>query len=141
MLKKGENAFLKGEYKTALPIFRAVYKNSNETVIKNVALYNLASLRLILSDNKADLYYAMGMLNSWKPSKNSSVLVENPLFLLLSIRKIIGITTKNRLQGKKRSDGKINKLQKMIKTLQYQISELQKIDKEIQAIQEKRKIN
>jgi len=65
-IKVGEDAFFKKKYNEAETIFSHIYNNTTNSMIKNLAIYNLACTRLITSKSKKETRKAMIMLNKWK---------------------------------------------------------------------------
>ncbi len=147
-LKAGEAAFFQGEYNRADALFSETAEKSQNPTIQNIALYNLACTKLALSDNEAEFVAAMELLKKWQPLKPEKPNLENPLLVIQIIQKVTRLKQQERLkyiktnkQMKaivKHQNHQISELEKMIKILQYQISELENIDQEIQ---EKRKTN
>lgn len=145
-LGKGETAFLQGNYKAASQIFKRILNGNEEPDVKNTALFNLACTKLVTSGNEKEFQAAIQLLNQWKILKRPSVYCEDPRLLLPGFGKMSDFNTKERercLKSKKThqtlvksQNQKIIKMEKRIKTLQHQISELESIDQEIQ---EKRK--
>ncbi|MCP3942719.1 MAG: hypothetical protein GY710_14690 [Desulfobacteraceae bacterium] len=147
-LKAGETAFFKRKYTQAETIFTSILNKNPDPNIKNTALYNLACTKLARSENKAEFIKAMELLNKWLPSKPAKAHFENPQLLIQSIREIEGLKKQDQLESLEKNKkinaivenqtDKIIKLEKSIKTLKYQISELENIDHEVQ---EKRQAN
>lgn len=147
-LKSGETAFFKEEYTRADEIFTLIANQSKDPGIQNIARYNLACTKLIQSETQEKFTEAMALLSQWHPVKSANNPIENPLLVIQTLKKIadankkyqLEILEKNQAMDTllKKENTKICQLEKLIKTLQYQISELENIDQEIQ---EKRKAN
>ncbi len=147
-LESGETAFFKEKYIRADEIFTLVANQSKDPRIQNIARYNLACTKLIRSETQENFAEAMELLNQWHPVKPLNTPIENPLLLIQNLKKIADTKTQDQLEflkknqememRLKRQNTKNIQLEKLIKTLQYQILELENIDQEIQ---EKRKTN
>ena len=157
-LKSGETAFFQKEYRKADAIFTLLSKQSKDPAIRNIARYNLACTKLMQYETESDFAEVIELLSQWHLVNPSSNSIANTQLLIPSLRKIAD--ERKRMQKivdeKKQSEleqfkknqamntlikhqnEKIIKLEKVIETLQYQISELEHIDQEIQ---EKRKTN
>lgn len=147
-LEAGEKAFLQKKYKDADTIFSLIVDRSKDPGLKNIALYNLACTKLVVSENEHEFTEAMKLLSRWNPSKKGKGHFENPLLMTQALRKIAEVNKKERLENLKKNKAldsivknqnkEILKMKQIVQTLQHQISELENIDQEIQ---EKRQTN
>jgi len=147
ILESGETAFFREEYTRADEIFTLIANQSKDPRIQNIARYNLACTKLIQSETQEKFAEAMALLSQWHPVR-SAISIENTLLVIQNLKKIADANKKYQLEILKKNqemdallkkkNTKICQLEKLIKTLQYQISELENIDQEIQ---EKRKAN
>ena len=147
ILESGETAFFREEYTRADEIFTLIANQSKDPRIQNIARYNLACTKLIQSETQEKFAEAMALLSQWHPVR-PAISIENTLLVIQNLKKIAAANKKYQLEILKKNqerdallkkkNTKICQLEKLIKTLQYQISELENIDQEIQ---EKRKAN
>lgn len=148
ILESGEIAFFKEDYTRADEIFTRIANQSKDPCIQNIARYNLACTKLIQSETQEKFTEAMAIFSQWHPVKSANNPIENPLLVIQTLKKIADAKKKYQLEILEKNqemdallnkkNTKISQLEKLIKTLQYQISELENIDQEIQ---EKRKAN
>ncbi len=137
-LKAGETAFLNGNYMKAQSVFTSIAKNSESTRTKNIALFNLACTRLVASKQDSDYRPPLKLLKAWKPPGKIRTDIENPRFAVLSLQKTAEALNQERIKNVEKEETiqnqkqRIRALEKQIKTLQYQISELENIDHDIQ---------
>lgn len=146
--KAGETAFFQKNYTQAAAVFTKVAKENRDPKFKNITRYNLACTKLAMAQNEQAFDEAMSLLNLWHPFQPVKTPTENPKLLIQLVREIADLKKQTQLESQKKINSltattkaqnkKILKLQKLTKTLQYQISELENIDQEIQ---EKRKTN
>lgn len=147
-LEAGENAFFQKQYGDAAAIFSLIVDRSKDPGLKNIALYNLACTKLVVSENEYEFIEAMTLLSEWSPSKGENGFFENPLLLIPALWKTAEVNKKERLEILKKNKAlnamvkhqnkEIVKMKQIIQNFQRQISELETIDQEIQ---EKRKTN
>lgn len=145
-LKAGETAFFQKNYTQASAVFTRIAKGNTDPRIKNIARYNLACTKLAMADNEQAFDEAMIWLTLWHPLKSPETVSENPRLLIQLFREISDLNKNTQLESRekiksltattKAQNRKILKLKELIKTLQFQISELENIDQELQ---EKRK--
>ncbi len=144
----GEAAFFNGQYNEAAQIFGNIIKKELDPAVFNTARYNLAATQLMLSENSADTKKALKLLDQWRQKRNRPHRLEDPLLLVMALRKSVVIQEKtNKDRIKKRQEildtvanrnKKIESLEKKIKILEQKILAIENIDQEIQ---KKRKAN
>lgn len=144
----GEAAFFNGQYNEAARLFGNIVKKELDPAVFNTARYNLAATRLMLSENPAEIKKALKLLDQWRQKRNRSHRLEDPMLLVMALRKWVAIQEKtNKDRSKKRQEildtvanrnKKIKSLEKTIKILEEKILAIESIDQEIQ---KKRKAN
>jgi len=141
-LKTGETAFFQKNYTQAAAVFTRIAKENTDPRVNDIARYNLACTKLAMAENEQAFDKAMIWLTQWHPFEPSETVSENPRLLIQLFREIADSKRQTQLESRKKNDTlsatvkaqnkKILKLKELIKTLQFQISELENIDQELQ---------
>lgn len=141
-IKTGETAFFQKNYTQAAAIFTRIAKENSNLRVNDIARYNLACTKLAMAENEQAFDEAMIWLNQWRSFEPSETASENPRLLIQVVQEIADLKKQTQLESQKKNltltatvkaqNKKILKLQELIKTLQFQISELENIDQELQ---------
>ena len=141
-LKTGETAFFQKNYTQAAAIFTRIAKENSNLRVNDIARYNLACTKLAMAENEQAFDEAMIWLNQWHSFEPAETASENPRLLIQVVQEIADLKKQTQLESQKKNltltatvkaqNKKILKLQELIKTLQFQISELENIDQELQ---------
>lgn len=143
---KGEILFLNGNFKDAQDEYEKLLAAASTARDYQIALYGLACSQLIQARNDTELLKAIGNLQKWDALKGGEPFVENYHMLILALKQqgelirqkntIQALHDKNKNILIKSQKKKISQMASIVKKLQNQIEELEKID---QTFQEKRK--
>jgi hypothetical protein len=143
---EAEILFLNGNFKDAENEYENLLAGAITAQDYQIALYGLACSQLIQAQNDSELLKAIGNLQKWDALKSGEPFVENYHMLILALRQqgelirkkntIQTLHDKNKNILIKSQKKKIAQMASIVKKLQNQIEELEKID---QTFQEKRK--
>lgn len=134
-LKQGETLFMQARYDEAELIFISVLEAHIPINTANTAVYNLTCTRIMQAQTLEDLSHALILLDNWRKTSQAIISVENPQMAITAqkqIAQIIDADLKAREIEEKKTRQTIVRQNKMIKTLQHQISGLEAIDQELQ---------
>lgn len=131
-LNDGEHQFSLKNYETAKNIFKEIADETQKPEIRNIALYNLACTRIMLSESEADLYDAIKLFEKWNFSGSQFLYEENPMLAIQALKKQQRLLKQVLSNKEKQFSDKLDKKQSDIDKLQRQIIELETIDLELQ---------
>ncbi len=145
-ITKAEILFLNGNFKDAQDEYEKLLATASTAQEYQIALYGLACSQLIQATNDTELLKAIGNLQKWDALKGGEAFVENYHMLILALKQqgelirkkntIQALHDKNKNILIRSQKKKISQMATIVKKLQNQIEELEKID---QTFQEKRK--
>ena len=143
---KAEILFLNGNFKEAQDEYEKLLAAASTAQDYQIALYGLACSQLIQARNDTELLKAIGNLQKWDALKGGEPFVENYHMLILALKQqgelirqkntIQALHDKNKNILIRSQKKRIAQMANIVKKLQNQIEELEKID---QTFQEKRK--
>lgn len=134
-LKQGETLYEQRQYDAAEKVFLDVLDGHIPIKTANTAIYDLTCTRIMQSTTLEEVSDALLLLDNWQQSPQGLISVENSQMVITAQKKIAEII-ETEIKARKRENKKANKTisrqDKLIKTLQHQITELQAIDQELQ---------
>ncbi len=134
-LKQGETLFMQARYIEAEKVFIDVLEAHIPINTANTAVYNLTCTKIMQAETLEELSHALILLDNWRKTSQAIISVENPQLAITAqkkIAKIIDADLERRLIEENKNKQKIVQQNKLIKTLQHQISGLEAIDQELQ---------
>lgn len=130
----GLHAFDAGQWKKAAAVWRECLGSESDPAARQRALFALASVKLLLAGNDADLTMAMDLLDTWAGSNPPGGSGEDPRFLVALARAFKpGYALKEtRAAGDKECAKKLADRDQQVRRMQQQVKALETIHREIQ---------
>lgn len=81
-LKEGITAFNKGQYERAMAVFETLNETARDPDVNRIALFSLASTRLLLAKNQTEFGEAMRLMECWMEKAPGELGGEDPRLLI-----------------------------------------------------------
>lgn len=81
-LREGVTAFNKGQYERATAVFEILTETARDPVVNRMALFGLASTRLLLAKNQTEFVEAMRLMECWMEKAPGELGGEDPRLLI-----------------------------------------------------------